>query len=356
MIRAVLAAGSLILATVCVAASQLPSRSASGSTATDPVGLPERLADTGLYLADRPGVVDPAHRAFAPQYALWSDNLAKSRWISLPPGSAIDASDPLDWRFPIGTRFWKEFAQGGRKVETRFIWRASESRWMFASYVWNEEGTEAVLAPEEGVPGVIEVAPGRRHTIPSRTDCTACHGTERPTLGFNALQLSTDRDPYAIHGEPLEPGMLTLQTLVDEELLQPARTELVTSPPRIRTSSPVTRAVLGYMAANCGMCHNGTGEIAALGPVIRHRDLIEDGDAVARGLVLAPTRWRVPDAGEGASVLVHAGTPDLSAILVRMRSRSPSSQMPPLGTVLRDQQAIDLIARWITTELAAAQQ
>jgi hypothetical protein len=36
-----------------------------------------------------------------------------------------------------------------------------------------------------------------------------------------------------------------------------------------------------------------------------------------------------------------------------MRSRSPSSQMPPLGTVLRDQAAVEELARWISTELGA---
>jgi hypothetical protein len=32
-----------------------------------------------------------------------------------------------------------------------------------------------------------------------------------------------------------------------------------------------------------------------------------------------------------------------------MRSRSPSSQMPPLGTVLRDDAAIAVIEKWIAS-------
>jgi hypothetical protein len=35
-------------------------------------------------------------------------------------------------------------------------------------------------------------------------------------------------------------------------------------------------------------------------------------------------------------------------MLARMRSRRPSSQMPPLGTVLRDQEAINAIERWMS--------
>ncbi|HEY5551293.1 MAG TPA: hypothetical protein VIK52_05365, partial [Opitutaceae bacterium] len=41
------------------------------------------------------------------------------------------------------------------------------------------------------------------------------------------------------------------------------------------------------------------------------------------------------------------GAPDLSALLVRMRSRRPSSQMPPLGTVLPDREAIELVSGWV---------
>jgi mono/diheme cytochrome c family protein len=35
-----------------------------------------------------------------------------------------------------------------------------------------------------------------------------------------------------------------------------------------------------------------------------------------------------------------------------MRSRRQSSQMPPFGTVVRDEEALDAIARWIATDVA----
>jgi hypothetical protein len=309
----------------------------------DPARPPQRLAETGAFAT---GV-----RAFAPQYPLWSDGLTKRRSVYLPPGGTIDVSDVYAWDFPVGTKFWKEFSLNGRKVETRMLWKASPARWVPATYAWNEAGTEATLAPAEGLFGVVEIAPGKRHSIPGRSDCLACHGTSRPVpLGFTALQLSTDRDPNAIHGERLAPDMLTLRTLLDERLLAPVRTELLTTPPRIKTADAATRTVLGYLSANCAMCHNGKGEISALGPVLKYRDLLEDGDAVARTLLGQPTRFQHPKAPEGSTVLVNAGAPDLSAVLFRMRSRSPSYQMPPLGTVIRDQQAVDALAQWIARQ------
>jgi hypothetical protein len=55
---------------------------------------------------------------------------------------------------------------------------------------------------------------------------------------------------------------------------------------------------------------------------------------------------------EGASVVVDPIAPAQSALLARMRSRRPSSQMPPLGTVLGDSQALEALARWIDEDLA----
>lgn len=345
--------GSLVaLVAVLAAAVQYQSRVALAAL-PDPPRPPQRLSDTGLYTANRPGVIDARNRPFAPQYPLWSDGMTKKRWVYLPPGTSIDVANLNAWSFPAGTRFWKEFSLNGRKVETRLLWKATAAQWVFASYVWNEAGTEAVLAPDDGVPGVVDVAAGRSHSIPSRNDCGACHGTRNPRpLGFNALQLSTDRDPDALHAEPLQPGMITLRDLVEERLLAPERTDLLATPPRIRTASASTRSVLGYLAANCGVCHNGNGEIAALGPTIRQEDLLTDGDAVARTLAGQLTHWQIPGSMEGSTVLLHPGEPERSALLVRMRSRSPSSQMPPLGTVVRDQQAVDAIAQWIKVDLA----
>ena len=325
----------------------------TATRAADEPCAPPRLSETGLYAGGRPGVVDPANRAFSPQYPLWSDGAAKARWIYLPPGTAIDTTDPGEWQFPVGTRFWKEFTFNGRKVETRFIWRATADRWVFATYVWNEEQSDAVLAPDEGVRGVVEVGPGRRHDIPGSNDCRACHGSKRPgPLGFNALQLSTDRDPNAIHGEPLAPGMIDLGTLVRERTLAPARPELVTSPPRIHASTPLTRSVLGYFAANCGTCHNRSGETTLHRPVAEAQRSRRRRRRGRRRCSATPPPGRCPGQPEGASRMLNAATPDASAMLVRMRSRRPSSQMPPLGTVLRDDKAIDAVSKWLATDLA----
>jgi hypothetical protein len=333
---------------------------------------PPLLSQTGLYAGEGTMQIDARNRPFSPQYPLWSDGAAKRRWVRLPEGAAIDAQDLSRWDFPIGTRFWKEFSFDGNKVETRFLWRVSKEQWVFASYVWNEEQSEASLAPDTGIPNVAEVAAGKRHSIPSITECRSCHDSARTEiLGFDALNLSDDRDPNAPHAEALTPGMITLRTLTDENLIVPKRTALVSRPPRIEAGSPQARAALGYLSTNCGSCHNRESSIASLGLILKHsltdpvgrggtflsaearRAKVEVPPASAGRCMpaLATTagkrgHWVVPEAQE-ASRIINPGHPESSALVRRVKSRRPSSQMPPLGTVLVDRQAVDLLTSWI---------
>ncbi|MEZ4647476.1 MAG: hypothetical protein R3E97_01600 [Candidatus Eisenbacteria bacterium] len=153
-----------------------------------PAGVaPEHLSGTGLYTDATARAIAPSNRPYTPQYPLWSDGATKRRWVHLPEGTSIDASNPDGWSFPVGTKFWKEFAIGST-LETRYMERREEG-WLFAAYVWNADGTDAVLAPTRGT----TVGPWE---IPGYYDCLACHeGRPERVLGFTALQLSTDRDP-----------------------------------------------------------------------------------------------------------------------------------------------------------------
>jgi cytochrome c553 len=335
---------------IAVQAASCPDVSVSRE---DDVQAPAFLSDTGLYAPGSAQVVDARNRLFSPQYPLWSDGAVKTRWVFLPPGTKIDARDDAAWEFPVGTRFWKEFRFGDRKVETRMLWRATAARWVAVSYIWNDGQTDAVLAPDAGQRGVASVTGSRQHDVPSVGDCLTCHGAKRTEpLGFNPLQLSMDRDPNAIHGEPIPEGALTLGALVAEGLLSRPRPGLTDTPVRINASTALTRSMLGYLSTNCGSCHRGDGDAAAQVPSMRYSDVMRDGDAVARSLVGRTTRWQIPGTPDGAAVLLSSDDPELSAMLVRMRSRSPSSQMPPLGTVLRDRLAVDAMVRWLTTDLA----
>lgn len=337
------------------AASAQAGAPATSVASGDAPAAPHLLSQTGLYGSD--GSIGPRNLPFAPQYPLWSDGAAKSRWIQLPEGTAIDVSNIDVWRFPVGTKFWKEFAWGGRKVETRMIWKAGGRAWVFATYVWNEDQSDAAHAPEAGIMNVAEIAPGKRHSIPGTGDCLACHGgSPAVVLGFTALQLSDDRDPLAPHADPLAPGMATLRSLAEAGRLDPPREDLVSRPPRIRANDPVERAAIGYLSANCGGCHNGAGPLAHVGLDLLHDAAGGRGapEHALRTAVGARGRYIVPGTSPDSSRIVAPGAPERSAIVQRMRSRRPSSQMPPLGTVIVDDEAVELVSRWVAGMRAPA--
>ena len=203
--------------------------------------------------------------AYTPQYPLWSDGATKRRWIRLPPGAAIDASDPDAWVFPIGTQIWKEFSFG-RRVETRYMERLADGTWRFAVYAWTADGSDARRAPTRGIRRAAESRPGVPYDIPSVYDCRACHeGGPTPVLGFSALQLSPDRDPLAPSAERPRAGDVDLARLLGRGLIRRLPASLVTRPPRIVAPTPRARAALGYLHANCGNCHDARGPLGSLG-------------------------------------------------------------------------------------------
>jgi mono/diheme cytochrome c family protein len=99
------------------------------------------------------------------------------------------------------------------------------------------------------------------------------------------------------------------------------------------------------MAGNCGACHNGDGQIAAQLPSFAYPDVL-DGESVVRQMIGQPSRWQAKGRAEG-TLLIDPASPESSAVLLRMSSRRPSSQMPPLGTVIQDQEAIEKVRQWI---------
>ena len=340
-----------------------PAKGAIVSAAPPP--LPEHLRDTGLYVAGSTSEVRPENLSFSPQYPLWSDGATKRRWLYLPPGTSIDASRPNAWDFPPGTRLWKEFSHD-RRVETRMIERLADGSWRFAAYVWNEDGSDAVLAPAAGVRALpVRGAPDGRYAVPSEADCRACHeGGATPVLGASALQLSPDRDPLAPHAELAKASDVDLRALVASGKLRNLPPALLESPPRIAAASPTERAALGYLHGNCAHCHNRQdsavdqgGRVDAGAAVPVDLSLAQDvgagaagAEQVLRSAVGAPSRFRSPGMPADAH-LVEPGRPDESVLAVRMRSRNPNVQMPPLGTQVPDTKSLALIERWIANEL-----
>lgn len=311
---------------------------------------PQLLSETGLYSDFRRHVVAPENLQYSPQYPLWTDGAAKRRWFRLPPGTSIDGSKPDGWVFPVGTRFWKEFAFDGRRVETRYLERQGDGTWLYATYAWNADETEAVLVPDKGLLRAYPLSGGQAHAIPGINDCKICHqGRSTEVLGFGALQLSPDRDPNALHGEPMPAPGVDLNYLVKHKMLRGLPKALLDTPPRIAAASPTERAALGYLHGNCGHCHSDDSQQKNLEFALRHA-LTQGPGALERAIattVLHPVKARASGQTEDAVFRIEPGHPERSVVIQRMSSRYAALQMPPLGTVIVDNEATTLISRWI---------
>jgi hypothetical protein len=287
------------------------------------------LAETGLFADPATRALVPGLLEFQPNHVLWSDGAAKRRWVSLPPGQPIDSDEPDRWRFPIGTKLWKEFSVGGVLVETRLVERygpGPEDFWM-GSFVWNAEQTDAVFA-ENGQANIN----GTSHDAPAQKHCWSCHlGEPGRSLGFSAVQLSGDG-----------PGV-RLSTLA-------ASGRLTTPPPRTDFRPPgdvPVAAALGYLHANCGHCHNPSGTSwpdTQMNLRLSLADATPEATATYRTTIGKKLQYfRHPTLTER----VVAGDPESSALFARLKVRMEKVQMPPLATEVVDPVGVELVQRWI---------
>jgi hypothetical protein len=288
-----------------------------------------RLAETGFFSDPDAGTLAPALVSFAPTHVLWSDGAQKRRWIALPPGAQIETRDMDHWEFPIGTRFFKEFSLGGKKLETRLVERygpGPDDYWMGA-FVWNPEQTDAVFV-EKGQTDLL----GTPHDAPAQKQCWSCHlGEPGRGLGFSALQLAGT-------GEGIR-----LEALARADLLTvpPARTDF--HPP----GDTLVAATLGYLHANCGHCHNRNGTSwpdTQMDLRLTYDDITPQATGLYRTTpAQGVTAYRNPD--YATRVVPH--DPGKSALMFRMQSRGSKDQMPPLATEMVDPVGLDLVKRWI---------
>ena len=328
-----------------------PKRDCSGDIDGD--GVWKHLECSGLYASFQDKTVAPDVEPYKPGIEFWSDGAEKQRWIHLPAGSKIDISDWNEWSFPAGTKLWKEFKLGGKRVETRLFTKLDDGSWVHTSYRWNADETDAVRKDGgESLPGLGP--DGGTYEIPSTGQCDQCHmGRKDQVLGFDAVGL----------GLATATG-LTLAKLASEGWLSAA-------PPATTLTFPgsdADKAAVGWLNVNCGACHNDNTNASASFVkahfFVRASDLAPaDGGAPATlgQLDVWRTAYCVdafrtdPEAGAPYKY-IRGGDPTKSLVSILAGNRvgpdelpSASVQMPPIVTRAVDHQGVRLVNDWIGT-------
>jgi hypothetical protein len=298
---------------------------------------PIQLGCTGLYSDWTSRTIASDILAFDPGdgLRLWADGADKSRWIWLPPGTQIDTSNMDEWRFPVGTRVWKEFRLNGQPVETRFMVKRFEGEWFRTTYAWSQDQSSAT----ELVTGQLNVW-GTGYEIPPQDRCELCHkGRLDNVLGLEAVGMSSPQATGA-----------TVSALVAQGLL--------TAPPAapiMIPGNPTEQAALGWLHANCGnACHNN-GDFALAGWTGLHMRLNVGDLASVQTTRTWLTAVNVPSGfqpydGAGFN-RITPGNADTSAIPYRdsQRDADPEAriQMPPFDTHVVDTNGVAAVRAWI---------
>ena len=299
---------------------------AGAADSAPPFDGPPALSDTGLYADIASGALASGVLPYDVRYPLWSDGSDKQRYLWLPPGTTIDTSNMDWWKFPLGTKAWKQFSKDGTRIETRYLEKRFEGQggWLEVSYVWNAAGTEAFPAPL-GEPNAL----GTTHDVPSQDDCTQCHdGVGDVLIGVSAIQL----------GAPGGNGFLSTLT-ADGWLSAPPASE--PEPP----GTGVVQDALGYLHANCGQCHNDV-HFLAQKRALRLRLLVSNTTPEETPAYQTAIGGKMNHILQGTTIAVVPGKPQESQLWLRMSYRDLDS-MPPLGTEVVDSVGLATIESWI---------
>jgi uncharacterized repeat protein (TIGR03806 family) len=273
---------------------------------------------------------------------LFSDYAVKQRFAFVPQGQTIRYTDQGVLDFPVGSALIKSFGYPAdfrdldspvRWIETRVLLRR-ESGWVALPYIWNEDGTEAVLAragrrlPASWIDAAGETQ-AISYRVPNQNQCKGCHdrGNELSLIGPQARNLNTGT---------------RLAQWVDWGFLDRAPADA----PRLpvwddEQDGSLAERARAYLDVNCAHCHNRDGPASNSGLFLQY----EEADSVARGILKRPVA-----AGRGSGNLafdIAPGDPDRSILLFRMETDDPGIAMPELGRSLLHREAIALIRRYI---------
>lgn len=267
---------------------------------------------------------------------LFSDYAEKLRYVYVPAGKKAGYDPANVLSLPVGSALIKTFGyeQGGafKPLETRLLLHRSGG-WVAIPYVWNAEGTDAVLKRAGTRIPVSFADPAGQvrsisYAVPNQNQCKDCHAIDGAVtpIGPKARNLNDGRQ---------------LQAMVAAGLLDRAPAKAPRLPRWDDTTASLDGRARAYLDVNCAHCHNPRGAASNSGLWLGW----DVTDPESRGIGKRPVA-----AGRGSGNLdfdIDPGNPANSILLFRMRSTDPGIAMPELGRATAHDQALVLLTKWI---------
>ena len=328
----------------------------SGSTGTAP---PATLSQVNAFsdlatLAPQPGIVP-----YDVNVPFWSDHALKRRWFSIRnTADEVTYNRDGNWTLPTGMVWLKHFdietvrgdPSSARKLETRVLVKTASGTYGL-SYRWRADQTDADLVPEEGadVPVSITVE-GSQTTqtwrFPSRSECLNCHTPAGGhALSFNTRQLNREHlyDTQSLNHIAALRDAGYFANSVDGIHARPAFAQADDA------SQSLEWRVRSYLAVNCSQCHQ-PGSLAS-GNWDARPTIGTDAAGIVNGVIVNGVL--LDPGGDAANRFVVPG--DVSHSVALRRLQGTPSRMPPIGSNVVDQAAINLLTAWINQDLPTRQ-
>lgn len=317
-----------------VAAAQQPAR--VNDAAITGEGYPAKLSDYGFFadLLRRA----PAQRVvgYDLETALFSDYTVKQRFIYVPAGATAKYDAAMAFDFPAGTALIKTFGYGEgaafKPLETRLLLRRA-SGWVALPYVWNAEGTDALLKRAGTRLAVSFTDPSGKprqisYAVPNQNQCKDCHA-----LSGKITPIGT-KARYLNHSSQLQ--KLVIAGLLDRAPADAPRVARWDDP-----RAPLEARARAYLEINCAHCHNPAGAASNSGLFLE----LDRKEPVALGIGKRPVA-----AGRGSGgrdFAIAPGDAEASILIYRLRSTDPGIAMPELGRATAHEEGIALLLQWI---------
>jgi putative heme-binding domain-containing protein len=326
--------------------------------------FPRKLSETGLFSSVKDHRPAPGVIPYSINAQPWADGASAQRHVAIPGAPKLGLLTTSNtqkgnitgnWNYPTDTVFAKtlslEITPGDsvslRRLETQILHRDGDT-WRAYTYIWNDDQSDAVLAPAEGADRTFSIrdaaAPGGRRQqtwhFASRTECLVCHTTRGGSIyGFVPPQLNKQHD----YGHALADQLATLAHigLFDDPFAkQPPNPEhrVGTIPNPYDESIDLHTRARAYLHVNCAQCHRRGGGGTAKFELLYHLDFDK--------LQLVGQRPSQGAFNIHGAENVAAGDPYRSVLYYRL-AKLGQGHMPKIGAYVVDKRGLRLIHDWI---------
>ncbi len=311
--------------------------------------FPRKLSETGLFssltdLRPSPGVVP--YRVNAQR---WVDGAVAQRWIAIPgKGQATLTLDGKPSVYPKGTVLVKHLSLETKtsdrplRLETQIL-HFENGSWNPYSYLWDDEGQDAILVASTGAARTIQVRDSdgkpatRTWRVNAVNECRLCHNAgANHVLGFVPEQLGH------VAGSQFKSNGSQLDSLAAARAISLLNQTVISSnqlvDPHDTTQSLSDRA-RSYLHANCGMCHQPRGN--AIVSFYLRRELPFEQLKTDKGTIIGTF-------GMNHAKVIAAGDPYRSILTYRM-AKLGYGRMPYIGSQVVDSAGVALVSAWISS-------